>query len=1154
MATKHASTAGGGMQSLLAVDARILSDIRKELREITLLVDAAEVAASQESLRLSSPTLKAPPAPVEVPERVPRSSVRKKWKTAVRQVVFMGKTKEKLQESYENDSVLRLRDMSALSLLCALPIFQDLDGAALLDLHVHVKLQSFAAGMTLFSRDHLRAVSSIFVIRSGTAWVKAAGVQRTTTDEFHVDDFLCESGDVIDPAECLAKDVATTCVAVGAVDAFTIPHEVLAMYRDKLPRLSETMDSVRYPDKESESFRKWARQTSGCLRYEAKAREGDMAPQAFIREILLSVSPELDLDHCIQCMARLFLRVFRAKATRLYLLNAKASHFTTKFASDSDDSQGVQCPTSVGIPGLVFHSQTPLHLAPDAADAASMPQVDWEKYRRRRVKSIMAVPVFQPHATDVVMAVWEVLSDADVYSTNELQLLELAATFMQPYLTQCDRPARRLGSVVQIETSFSIKPKTLRLATLASVVYVTAGLYHGDQLLAPLVTSPKLTGRTLPPSPTSGGGIHDVIREFTFKDEMTFACHVQSLPRAAHMAWTVHSAKKATILGMSRCCLFSYDHFFRTGLVSLKVETSVELPIEYEDCLLPPNHTSATYLLLEFPSYQHPLTYRSNESEVSRTVPAHADVRECGQLAAFEKDPMRALSESDRSFFWNFRDVLVASPAALMPFLLSVDWANRAHVMDAYKYLYLWSAPTYLQALQLLNRKFPDPFVRAYAVRCLDSLPDYRLRLYLLQLVQALKYEPHHDSALMRFLFVRAMKSPGEVGYALFWLLQAELHLPAVQARFRLLSTQYLCHCGTYRLELYQSMYVMRFLQTVATQVKAAPTKAAGLEILHTQLGRAIVPDCFQLPLHPNVFYTAFVTEKCRVMDSAKKPLFLSLTPMKPQSYAPLQAAIFKSGDDLRQDQLTLQLLRVMDDLWKTAGLDLKVSAYACVSTGDNMGFIQVVAQASTLASICWDRHRQKKHFRKWAAVKTALWGKKVFTEWLAGKSDASRDEIVANFVLSSAGYCVATYVLGIGDRHNDNLMLTETGHFLHIDFGHFLGHYKTYMGYKRERAPFVLTPAMAQVMGDQYDAFKATCVQAYLVLRANASLLITLLELALSSGIPELTPETIPWLANTLLLELGDDDAKAQFEALIEDALATVTTRINHATHILAH
>merc|ERR1719240_1168862 len=85
-------------------------------------------------------------------------------------------------------------------------------------------------------------------------------------------------------------------------------------------------------------------------------------------------------------------------------------------------------------------------------------------------------------------------------------------------------------------------------------------------------------------------------------------------------------------------------------------------------------------------------------------------------------------------------------------------------------------------------------------------------------------------------------------------------------------------------------------------------------------------------------------------MDSKKVPLWLHFLNADPVGDDIV--CIFKHGDDLRQDQLTLQILRIMERRWERAGLDLRLSPYLCVATGDEVGFIEVVLESNTTANI----------------------------------------------------------------------------------------------------------------------------------------------------------------------------------------------------------
>lgn len=67
----------------------------------------------------------------------------------------------------------------------------------------------------------------------------------------------------------------------------------------------------------------------------------------------------------------------------------------------------------------------------------------------------------------------------------------------------------------------------------------------------------------------------------------------------------------------------------------------------------------------------------------------------------------------------------------------------------------------------------------------------------------------------------------------------------------------------------------------------------------------------FQMPIDPRMTATTVVPNKCKYMSSKKIPLWLEFQNPDPEG-DPVKV-IFKSGDDLRQDILTLQLLRIMN-------------------------------------------------------------------------------------------------------------------------------------------------------------------------------------------------------------------------------------------------
>ena len=103
-------------------------------------------------------------------------------------------------------------------------------------------------------------------------------------------------------------------------------------------------------------------------------------------------------------------------------------------------------------------------------------------------------------------------------------------------------------------------------------------------------------------------------------------------------------------------------------------------------------------------------------------------------------------------------------------------------------------------------------------------------------------------------------------------------------------------------------------------------------------------------------------------------------------------------------------------------------------------------------------------------------------------------DELRTHYMHSCVGYCIIGYVLGIGDRHLENIMITDSGTIFHIDFGYVLGQEP-----KLFSPEIRITPEMIDAMGGSnskyYQDFKKICQEAYTCIRHHAPIFYILLS-----------------------------------------------------------
>ncbi|KAJ3121935.1 Phosphatidylinositol (PI) 3-kinase [Physocladia obscura] len=521
--------------------------------------------------------------------------------------------------------------------------------------------------------------------------------------------------------------------------------------------------------------------------------------------------------------------------------------------------------------------------------------------------------------------------------------------------------------------------------------------------------------------------------------------------------------------------------------------------------------------------------------------------------------PTQPLTSSDSDLLWKFRFYLMRDKKAVTKFLKSVVWSDVIESRQAVELLNGWIGIDTEDALELLGTGFENESVRGYAVDQLRKADD--------DVVQALKFEhlstttingndaiKIQDSQLAKFLIERAVQNR-ILGNYFYWYLNVEcedkkfgqLYSQIVSVFMNaMISGPVAAPDGPIRKSiLRRQTELIKTLARICKEMKLSKdSRPKKIELL-----RNIISDPknglssfspLPLPLDAQVIVTGLIADKCTIFKSSLLPLRLTFSCADSSEYQ----MMFKMGDDLRQDQLVLQLFTLMDRLLRKENLDLKLTSFKVLATGADHGMVQFVP-SSPLATILSE------------------FGNSLTAYLKANNPDVDVHTLVNGiptgvmdtYVKSCAGYCVITYLLGIGDRHLDNLLLTASGNLFHIDFGYILG---------RDPKPFPppmkLSKEMVDVMGGasspQYQNFKSYCFVAFNSLRKNANLILNLFALMVDANIPDIRVEpdkAVLKVQEKFRLDLNEEEAIQYFQGLINESIGAMFPQVMERIHGIA-
>jgi hypothetical protein len=218
-----------------------------------------------------------------------------------------------------------------------------------------------------------------------------------------------------------------------------------------------------------------------------------------------------------------------------------------------------------------------------------------------------------------------------------------------------------------------------------------------------------------------------------------------------------------------------------------------------------------------------------------------------------------------------------------------------------------------------------------------------------------------------------------------------------------------------------------------------------------------------------------------KIINSNTKPVYLHVE-IENNNIKKDAKFIIKRDKNLRKEQLIACLIDVLQYKLTNVELDNTIPTYRIIVLNNDIGIIEFVDNAKTLRSI----------------------NDKGFTlqNYILNYNQSEKlDKIKRRFVQSLAISSAIAYIIGIGDRHLDNIMINKSGQIFHIDYGYIMENPITIFNMPEIKVTNDIIDFLGGINSIYYAEFKKLIVQIYNLYRANKNILYIYFKYICESG-----------------------------------------------------